>query len=317
MSQPSQMKALVAAEYGPLDGLAVTTAPKPEPGPGEVLIQVEAAALNPLDLGLVTGAMKDVYPVEYPLTVGMDAAGTVTEVGAGVTDYAPGDRVVAFVGTAGSVAEYTRVAVGPHLARRPQGLAPETAAAVPESGMTATCLLRTVGLAQGENVLVIGATGGIGLYAVQLAKLLGARVIATAPAEDDAYVRGLGAAETVDYRAGDVVEETLRLQPGGVDVVVDLINRGDALAGSARAVRPGGRVVSPLFGPADLGRGVSGVYIGSFTAEPGDLQSLADRAASGELQVEIGASYRLADGVTAVSDFATKHLRGKVVITVP
>ena len=183
--------------------------------------------------------------------------------------------------------------------------------------MTATCLLRAVGLAQGEKVLVIGATGGIGLYMVQLARLLGARVIATASAEDAEYIRGLGAAETVDYRTGDVVQETLRLEPGGVDVVVDLINRGDALADSARAARPGGRVVSPLFGPPDLGRGVSGVYIGSFTAEPGDLQSLADRAASGELKVEIGASYPLADSVQAVSDFAGKHLRGKVVITIP
>ncbi|MEY9965214.1 NADPH2:quinone reductase [Streptacidiphilus sp. MAP12-16] len=318
MSQPmSQMKALVAADYGPLDQLAVTTVPRPVPGPGEVLIKVEAAALNPLDLGLVTGAMKEVFPVEHPLIVGMDAAGTVAEIGAGVTGYAQGDPVLAFAGTVGSVAEYTRVALGPHLARRPQGLSATSGAAIPESGMTATCLLRAVGLAQGENVLVIGATGGIGLYMVQLARLLGARVIATAPAEDAEYVRGLGAAETVDYRAGDVVQETLRLEPGGVDVVVDLINRGDALADSARAARPGGRVVSPLFGPPDLGRGVSGVYIGSFTAEPGDLQSLADRAASGELKVEIGASYPLADSVQAVSDFAGKHLRGKVVITIP
>jgi len=311
------MKALVATGYGPLDHLTVTTAPTPTPGPGQVLIKGEAAALNPLDLALVTGAMKDLFPVEHPLIVGMDAAGTVAEVGEGVTGYAPGDPVVAFVGTGGSVAEYTVVAVGPHLAKRPEGLGPQAGAAIPESGMTATCLLRAVGLSQGQSVLVIGATGGIGLYAVQLAKTIGARVIATASGEDAPYIRDLGAAETVDYRAGDVVKETLRLQPGGVDVVVDLINRGDALADSAAAARPGGQVVSPLFGPADLGRGVSGVYIGSFRAEPGDLQSLADRAASGELQVEIGASYPFADAVQAVSDFAGKHLRGKVVITIP
>ena len=311
------MKALVAATYGPLDQIAVTEVPAPAPGPGEVLVKVAAAALNPLDLMLITGAAKDLYPIQHPLIVGMDSAGTIAEVGEGVTDYTPGDPVLAFVGNTGSIAEFTRVAVGPMLARRSEDLSPEKAAAIPESGLTATCLLRTVGLSSGQSVLVIGATGGVGLYAVQLAKALGARVIATATAAEADYVRELGAAETVDYTAGDVVEESLRIQPGGVDVIVDLINRGDGLVNSARAARPGGRVVSPLYGPADLGRDVAGVYIGSFTAEPGDLERLARNAASGELHVEVGASYPFAKSVQAVTDFANKHLRGKVVITVP
>jgi len=142
-------------------------------------------------------------------------------------------------------------------------------------------------------------------------------VIATATSEDADYVRGLGAQGTVDYKAGDIAEQTLRQVPDGVDVVVDLINRGEALSNTARAVRAGGRLVSPLFGPEDLGRGVTGVYIGSFTAEPGDLEDLAARAADGRLQVEVGATYSLADAPQAVADFASKHIRGKVVITVP
>ncbi|MFC6600278.1 NADP-dependent oxidoreductase [Kitasatospora paranensis] len=311
------MKALVAREYTTLDGVIVTDLPKPVAGPGEVLLKVEAAALNPLDLALITGAMKDFFPVEHPLVVGMDAAGTVGEVGQGVTTYAPGDPVLAFTGQAGAVAEYTVVAVGPHLAKRPAGLAAQRAAAIPESGMTATCLLRAVGLTAGESVLVVGATGGVGLYAVQLAASLGANVIATATPEDADYVRGLGAHGTVDYKAGDVTEQTLRQVPDGVDVVVDLINRGDTLSSTARAVRDGGRLVSPLFGPQDLGRGVTGAYIGSFTAEPGDLEDLAARAADGRLRVEIGATYPFAEAPQAVSDFAGKHIRGKVVITGP
>ncbi|GAA4982728.1 NADP-dependent oxidoreductase [Kitasatospora paranensis] len=242
------MKALVAREYTTLDGVIVTDLPKPVAGPGEVLLKVEAAALNPLDLALITGAMKDFFPVEHPLVVGMDAAGTVGEVGQGVTTYAPGDPVLAFTGQAGAVAEYTVVAVGPHLAKRPAGLAAQRAAAIPESGMTATCLLRAVGLTAGESVLVVGATGGVGLYAVQLAASLGANVIATATPEDADYVRGLGAHGTVDYKAGDVTEQTLRQVPDGVDVVVDLINRGDTLSSTARAVRDGGRLVSPSSG---------------------------------------------------------------------
>ncbi|GAA2746932.1 NADP-dependent oxidoreductase [Kitasatospora cinereorecta] len=311
------MKALVATEYQALDRLALADRPMPSAGPGELVLKVEAAALNPLDLALVTGAARELYPVRHPLVVGMDVAGTVEEVGAGVVGYAPGDPVLAFVGQAGAVAEYTVAAPGPRLAPRPPGLDAVRAAALPESGMTAVCLLRAVGLRAGESVLVVGATGGIGLYAVQLAHSLGARVIATATAQDAAYVRELGAADTVDYRERDVVQETLTLVPAGVDVVVDLVNRGDGLAESARAARPGGRLVSPLYGPPDLGREVSPVYIGSFTSEPGDLESLARRAADGTLRVEIGARYPFAEAVTAVTDFATKHIRGKVVVTVP
>ncbi|MFF3624791.1 zinc-binding alcohol dehydrogenase family protein [Streptomyces sp. NPDC002467] len=310
------MKALVATDYQPLDRLTIAELPKPAAGPGEVVVKVEAAALNPLDLMLITGAAKDLFPTEHPLIVGMDMAGTVVEAGAGVSGYAPGDRVLGFVGQVGSVAEYTVAQPGPRLAHRPQDLDPVHAAAIPESGMTAVCLLRAVGLTGGESVLVIGATGGIGLYAVQLAHALGARVIATATAQDADYIRELGAAETVDYREADVVEGALKLVPGGVDVVVDLINRGEGLAGSARAARPGGRLVSPLFGPGELDRGVTPFYIGSFVPEPGDLEDLAGRAADGGLRVEIGARYPFDDAVQAVADFAGKHIRGKVVVTV-
>ncbi|MFI6444219.1 NADP-dependent oxidoreductase [Kitasatospora sp. NPDC050543] len=308
------MRALVATAYQPLDGITLADLPRPTAGPGEVVVRVEAAALNPLDLALITGAMKDFYPVEHPLVIGMDAAGTVVEVGPDVTGYAPGDPVLAFTGQAGAVAEYTVAVAGPRLARRPPGLDAARAAAIPESGMTAVCLLRAVGVGAGQSVLVIGATGGIGLYAVQLASAAGARVIATATPQDADYVRELGAAESIDYRTADVVQQTLALVTGGVDVVVDLINRGDGLAATARAARPGGRLVSPLFGPSGFDRDVTGVYIGSFVPEPGDLEDLASRAADGRLRVEIGARYRFDDAVRAVADFAGKHIRGKVVV---
>lgn len=311
------MKALVATDYVPLNQIKVTDHPTPVPQPGQVLIKVEAAALNPLDLALITGAVKDMFPADHPLVIGMDAAGTVVEVGEGVSGYAPGDPVLAFVGQAGAVAQYTVASPGPLLARRPPGLDSAHAAGIPESGLTAVCLLRAVRLAAGESVLVIGATGGIGLYAVQLAHALGARVIATATADDEQYLRGLGAADTVDYKSADVVEEALRLAPGGVDVVVDLVNSGDSLTNTARAARPGGRLTSPLYGPDDLGGDVSPVYIGTFQAEPGDLDDLAARAADGRLRVEIGARYSSDDAVQAVADFAGKHIRGKVVIEIP
>nr|WP_217514698.1 NADP-dependent oxidoreductase [Streptomyces lunaelactis] len=265
------MKALVATGYMPLDQIAIAEVPTPAPGPGQVLIKVEAAALNPLDLALITGAVKDMYPADHPLVVGMDAAGTVAGVGEGVSGYAQGDPVLAFTGQAGAVAEYTVASPGPLLARRPEGLDSLHAAGIPESGLTAVCLLRAVRLAAGESVLVVGATGGIGLYAVQLAHALGSRVIATATADDEEYLRGLGAGGTVDYKTADVVEETLRLVPGGVDVVVDLVNSGERLtehrargpsrrqAGVAalRAGRSGARRVAGLHRPLPGGAGRS------------------------------------------------------------
>ncbi|MER7661609.1 NADP-dependent oxidoreductase [Streptomyces sp. NPDC096193] len=312
------MKALVAPDYVPLDQVTVTDHPTPTPGPDQVLIKVEAASLNPLDLMLITGAAKENFPAEHPLVVGMDAAGTVVEVGENVTLYSAGDPVLAFTGgSAGAVAEYTMASPGPMLARRPGGLDSLHAAAIPESGLTAVNLLRAVRPTADESVLVVGATGGIGMFAVQFAHAIGARVIATSTAEDVEYLRGLGADDTVDYKRTDVVEEVLRLAPDGVDVVIDLVNSGEGLASTARAVRPGGRLVSPLYGPADLGRDVESVYIGSFQAQPGELDDLAARAADGRLRVEIGARYPFANAPQAVKDFATKHIRGKVVVTIP
>src|SRR5207245_5251902 len=120
-------------------------------------------------------------------------------------------------------------------------------------------LMRAAKLQPGESVLVIGASGGIGMFVVQLAAAEGARVIATARGEDFDYVRGLGASEVIDYTSADVVEETLRLESDGADVVIDLVNMGEPLLSSAPAARQGGRLVSPLAGPDDLGRDVAAV----------------------------------------------------------
>jgi len=314
------MKALVANDYGPPSQLTVTEVPDPEPGPGEVLIAVDAAALNPYDLKVLGGAMRDSRPVQFPYIPGMDGAGTVAAVGAEVTRFAGGEEVFGFFGqTPGTIAEYALIADSPYLAARPGELDAVRAAAIPEAGLTAMSLVRAVSLQAGSTVLVIGATGGIGMFVVQLAARDGALVLATAIPADDEYVRGLGATETFDNKSNGVVEETLRRHPNGVNVVFDLVNMGPALAASARAVHAGGRLVSPLGGPdaAELGRkDITVIYTGlGAHREPGDLDQLGARVAAGVLDVEIGGVYMLENAPQAYMDFAEAHTRGKLVVT--
>ena len=311
------MKALVATEYGqPPSNLEIAEVPDPAPGSSQLLVRIEAAALNPFDVKLITGVLRETAPVTFPHFIGMDGSGVVVGAGDGASGFTVGEAVVGFFGAhPGTLAEYAVIDVGPAVSRRPDALDALHAAAVPESGMTALTLMRAARLQSGESVLVIGATGGIGMFVVQLAAAAGANVIATAGDEDSAYVRGLGASGVIDYSNSGVAGEALRMRAGGVDAVIDLINTGDDFVATARAAREGGRVVSPLAGPSELGRGVSPIYIGSFVPHRGDLEGLLAQVADGTLKVEVNVVYALDEGPQAVAEFAGRHTRGKVAIT--
>ncbi|WP_336216796.1 NADP-dependent oxidoreductase [Nonomuraea sp. LPB2021202275-12-8] len=311
------MKALVAPSYGPLDQLVVTDAPDPSPGPGELLVRVEAAGLNPLDAALVTGAMRAMMPVEHPFIVGMDAAGVVEAVGEGATGYEIGDAVVAYTHFhPGTIAEYTKVSVGPHVAKRPAGLDAVRGAALPSVSLTSECVLEAARAEAGQTILIIGASGGVGSFTVQLAAQAGLRVLATAAPADADYVRGLGAHDVIDYTSTDPVKEAQRLAGGRVDVVLDLVNRGPALLGTADAVKDGGRLLSTLMGPESFERGITVVYV-RMSAREGQLQSLSERVTAGPLSVEVAATYPLDDAPKALAEFASgRYSRGKVVVTV-
>jgi NADPH2:quinone reductase len=308
------MRALLAHDYGPPSRLVLGEAPQPEPGAGQVLVRMSAAALNPFDLKLITGAMREMVPIQFPYVPGMDGAGTVAALGDGVEGVAVGDEVFGFFGrTPGTIAEFALLDVENYLARRPQGLDAVHAAALPESGATARTLLRAIEPSAGQSLLVIGATGGIGMFVVQLASAAGCEVLATATPEEADYVLGLGAAHALDYTSGEVAELALALHPQGVDAIIDLVNGGEGVLGSARALRAGGRFASPLGGPEDLGRGIHASYV-SLTLLPGDLDDLAARAASGKLRVEVSRVYPFGEAVRAFADFASAHTRGKLVI---
>jgi NADPH:quinone reductase-like Zn-dependent oxidoreductase len=309
------MKALLARAYGPLDQLEIGEAPQPAPGPGQLLVRVEAAAVNPIDVALVTGRLQAELPVRHPFVPGVDVSGVVEAVGEGVTGFAVGDAVIAWNGVpSGAFAEYTLVPANGSAAVRPAGLDARHGAALPTGALTASALLDEAGLTPGSTLLVVGATGGLGGYAVQLAKRAGATVFATGRAGDRDYLRHLGADEVIDYTTEDVAARVRERAPEGADVVIDVAQAGPALAASAAAAKPGGLVVSPLGGPPSFDRDVTARYTGT-TTPPGRLAELAGLAATGALRAEIGAEYPFAEARQALTDFAGRHIPGKVVIT--
>jgi NADPH:quinone reductase-like Zn-dependent oxidoreductase len=329
------MRAVMADDYGPPERLTVGELPIPRPGPGQIQVRVRTAALNPFDLRLLGGALREMAPLSFPHVVGGDFAGTVSEIGAGVTRFRPGDevfglglpRTVAGLAaqisappslTTGALAEYAVLdADTPGLALRPSGLAADHAATLPTVGLTAVALVRAGQFRAGETVLVVGATGGVGGAVLPLLATAGVRVIATSGPDDESYVRGLGAADTVDHRAGDLVGAIARRHPSRLDGVVNLVLAGPELVALGPLIRPGGRlltIVYPAPEPASFAGADVRVETVVTTARPGELEEVAAWALDGALPATISGRYRLADGARASVDLAPEHTRGKLVV---
>jgi NADPH2:quinone reductase len=269
---------------------------------------------------LITGVVKDFMPLKPPYVPGMDGSGVIESVGADVAEYIPGDAVFGFFTAGGTLGELAAIpANAKGLVRKPDSLDFSHAAAIPEAGLTAMTILGALDLHEGQRLLIIGATGGIGLFLTQLARLRGARVIATARAEDSDYIHAIGADEDVDYAAGDIIAQVRTRYPNGVDAVADVVNSGPALLATAAGLKRGGTLVSSLYGPdqAEYPNGVSVHYIQN-RPQAGDLGELARLASAGKLRIEIGKTYPFAEASQALSDLSdrTKHTRGKLVVTI-
>ncbi|MGW5063005.1 NADP-dependent oxidoreductase [Streptomyces sp. NPDC004096] len=289
--------------------------PTPRPGQGEVLLRTEATSLNGIDPKLVTGAMQDLVQVTHPFVPGVDVAGVVEAVGPGVTRFSVGDPVLAALGaSSGGLAEYVVTQDTPRLAPRPDGLDAIRGAALVTGAMTAATVLKAAAIEPHESVLVVGATGGVGSFTVQLARRAALTVYATGRAEDASLVRGWGADQVIGYQGNDLVEQVRQSTPEGVDVVLDLVQAGPALAVSAAAARPGGRLVSVLGGPPAFDRDVTAAYVVT-QFPPGLLEQVAEQVADDRLQVTIGAAYSFADARRALIDFTRRHVTGKYIVT--
>jgi NADPH:quinone reductase-like Zn-dependent oxidoreductase len=307
------MKAVRFHEYGEPDVLRYEDAEQPVPGAGEVRLRVAASAFNPVDDGIRGGYLRDVFPVTLPHTPGIEVAGTVDALGEGVTGVEVGDDVIGFLPMVapGAAAEYA-VAPAEILAPAPTSIPLADAAALPMVGLTAwQALFDDAGLTAGQRVLINGAGGAVGGYAVQLAKRAGAHVIATASPSSSERVRSAGADEVIDHTTTEVTVA----EP--VDVLLNLARiTPEALVALVASVRPGGVVVNTvptIPTPADDERGVRavGVFVRSDAGQLSQLVAMVDR---GELRVDVAERVPLAELPAVHAQAAAGALPGKVVV---
>ena len=305
------MKAVRFDEYGPVTVLDVRDVPVPAPGPGQVLIRVKAAGINPGEAKIREGALHDLWPATFPSGQGSDFAGIVDSLGPDVTTFAPGDEVIGWVDTRSSQAEYV-VAEAANLARKPAHLPWEVAGAIPVVGFTAWAMVRAVDVKAGDTVAVSGAAGGVGGIAVQLARRKGATVIGLAgPSNHDWLVRH----DVIPVVYGDGVAERIRgaAPNASIDAFLDT-HGGDyvELALNDLKVRPE-RVdtIVRFDAAAKYGVKVDGNAAGASAAT---LSELAALAAAKELEIPLAQTFPLGDVRAAYTQLAKGHVRGKIVL---
>lgn len=277
------IRALTLQAYGGTATLQPSTVPAPVAGPGQVLVRVRAAGVNGLDWKVREGYVREVFPLQLPAVLGLELAGVVEAVGPGVQRLRPGDRVMGPLGGLGAYADLVAVAEA-HLALTPAGLDDVQAASMPVAALAAWQSLQAAGpLRPGQRVLVQGAAGGVGRFAVQFAKRLGAFVAATAAGRDLARVKALGADQVIDFQAQRFEDE---VEP--VDLVLDYVG-GDVLDRSWAVLAAEGAIVGTS-SPDILARTPAGRRGLWFVMQPDAalLERLAGGVARGELQAHVG-----------------------------
>jgi NADPH:quinone reductase-like Zn-dependent oxidoreductase len=321
------MKAAYADRYGPADILSIREMARPEPGPGDILVRVEAAAVTTADWRLRAAAFPGFSVVIGRLMFGLFGpratvpgsafAGRIETTGPGVSQFQRGEPVFGLSGN-GAHAEYLVMRADGAVARRPEGLAPVAAAALPFGGLAALAFLRDFAeLRAGERVLVNGASGAVGSHAVQLARHFGAEVTAVASTGNQKLLKTLGADHVIDYTAGDVLDGVTRY-----DVILDTVGKL-GLARARRALAPGGRFVPIEFGFRHIVAALAGAITGARRVRIGisgdkatDLAELAELAAKGILTPLVAGSHELADIAKAHRLVESRHAVGTPVLRI-
>ncbi|CAG0982562.1 enoyl reductase [Planctomycetaceae bacterium] len=325
------MRAITFSEFGPPAVLKLSAADKPKPGPGEVLIRVRAAGVNPIDSKIRSGKAAARFDVRFPAIPGWECSGEVAALHAEnpvqAGDLPPlkvGSRVFAYsrpVGEPGAklfiergcYAEFVALPAA-HIALLPDKVDIVDGAATPLAGLTALQALEALQLGEGKTVLIQAAAGGVGHFAVQLAKLVGARMIGTASKKNHGWLKKLGCDELIDYKAHDFATELRKKHPQGVDAVLDSVG-GDTLLAGLDCLREGGRLVSLVQPVTNLKKpGREAIYV---FVQPNAVQlaHLGALLAEGKLKPRIAREFDLKDAAKAHALIEKHHVAGKLVLT--
>jgi NADPH2:quinone reductase len=322
------MKAVLCTHFGTPDDLELADIPEPKPGPGEAVIDVKAAALNFFDLLIIAGKYQHKPP--FPFSPAAEFAGIVESVGAGVRDFAPGDRVIGWTGW-GAARE--KIAAGAaHLVKLPQNLDFERGAGLTVTYATTLYGLRERGeLKAGETLVVLGASGGVGLAAIEIGKIMGARVIACASSDEKlAFAKAHGADETVNYASEDLRDALKRLGGArGIDVVYDPVG-GRYAEPALRSLGWEGRYLVVGFAAGDIPKiplnlvllkscDIRGVLWGAWTmrdpkGQAALMKEIAAWCAEGKLSAHVHAAYPLSETAAALKAIAERKVMGKIVL---
>ena len=322
------MKAVLCTHFGTPDDLELADIPEPKPGPGEAVVDVKAAALNFFDLLIIAGKYQHKPP--FPFSPAAEFAGIVESVGAGVRDFAPGDRVIGWTGW-GAARE--KIAAGAaHLVKLPQNLDFERGAGLTVTYATTLYGLRERGeLKAGETLVVLGASGGVGLAAIEISKIMGARVIACASSDEKlAFAKAHGADETVNYASEDLRDALKRLGGArGIDVVYDPVG-GRYAEPALRSLGWEGRYLVVGFAAGDIPKiplnlvllkscDIRGVLWGAWTmrdpkGQAALMKEIAAWCAEGKLSAHVHAAYPLSETAAALKAIAERKVMGKIVL---
>jgi NADPH2:quinone reductase len=316
------MKAIAISEFGGWDKLQLIDLPAPKVKEAEILVQVKAAGVNPVDWKIREGYLKDLFTHEFPVILGWDAAGIVEQTGPKVTRFKEGDEIFAYCRKptvhGGSYAEYI-VLEEEHAAVKPKNISFEEAASIPLAALTAyQSLFDAAKLQPGETILIHAAAGGVGGFGVQLAKDNGAVVWATASDRNKEYVLTLGASQVVDYNREDFRKVIRSRYPDGVDVVFDCVG-GEVLRQSSEIVKVGGRLVTIVDDPTDLARADIHKEFVFVAPNSTQLTELARMIEQGRLKTHLSQifPFGLEEARKAHRLSESGHSRGKMVLVLP
>lgn len=314
------MKAIQYTSFGASDVLKLVELPIPTPQEGEVLVKIAAASINPVDVKIRKGLLTSRVPAQFPVTPGWDLSGTIVERGHGSRRFEIGDRVMGYIRRPtiqhGTYAEYITVPEC-YLAKAPTSIPLTHAAAVPLASLTSYQALNTIGhLKEGESVVIYGASGGVGSFAVRLAAIKKATIVAIASEKNHQYLKDLGAHYTIDYTKDNVEKELRSYLPEGVDLAYDCVGT-NAFSTCFDLVKPTGRVVSLLVNqPEKQQLPNPSIEYHYWFVEPNskDLSTIKSYIDDGLIPVTIDSEFPLHEAAKAQDKAEAGHTRGKIIV---